>query len=83
MQRWECEAPSNGGRISPEGRIEALPGLAARLAMCPCLASRLQGLRAGPIGHFPKLAAMVRAPCGQASASTCRAARPRRHDGPI
>ena len=70
-------------KFSPEGRIEALPGLAARLVGRPCLAFRLQGLRAGPIGHVPELAAMVIAPCGRASASTCRAARPRRHNGLI
>ena len=83
MQRWECEAPINGGRISPEGRIVALPGLAARLVTRPCVAYRLQGLHAGRIGHVPKLVAMVRAPCGRASASTCRAARPKRRNGLI
>ena len=69
--------------MSPEGRIEGLPGLAVRLAMRPCIAYRLRGLRAGPVGHVPKLAAMVRAPCGRASASTCRAARPKRRNGLI
>ena len=51
-------------RISPGGRGGALPGLAAWLAMGPCIAYRLQGLRAGRVGHVRKPAAMVRAPRG-------------------